>query len=192
MNIKDFVKTNEDGSTSIDTTAFEAALKSELDKARTQASETASANTEKKLRKSIEEEIRSKLEEEAKMSAEEKLKAERDKFLEEKKAFDKKRIESIYKDAGISDDEIAIMCSLIGEDSDKNIETATKFAEARKASSEEAKKKMLEELQMGGRRGSDGGQGGGIDNSVAKKMAEKYSKEVAEVYVHLTGAQKDN
>lgn len=192
MNIKDFVKTNEDGSTSIDTTAFEAALKSELDKARTQASETASVNTEKKLRKSIEEEIRGKLEEEAKMSAEEKLKAEREKFLEEKKAFDKKRIESIYKDAGISDDEIAIMCSLIGEDSDKNIETATKFAEARKASSEEAKKKMLEELQMGGRRGSDGGQGGGNDNSVAKKMAEKYSKKVAEDYVDFTGAKKDN
>ena len=85
MNIKDFVKTNEDGTTSIDAAAFEAAFKSELDKARTQASETASANTEKKLRKSIEEEIRGKLEEEAKMTAEEKLKAERDKFLEEKR-----------------------------------------------------------------------------------------------------------
>ena len=65
MNIKDFVKTNEDGTTSIDAAAFEAAFKSELDKARTQASETASSNTEKKLRKSIEEEIRGKLEEEA-------------------------------------------------------------------------------------------------------------------------------
>ena len=194
MDIKNFVKTNEDGTTSVDTAAFEAALKSELDKARTPASDPAAANAEKKLRGSIEKEIREKLEEEAKMTAEEKLKAEREKFAAEKKEFDKKRIEQIYKDAGLSDNEIAIMCALIGDDSDKNIETATKFAEARKASTEEFKTKLKEEFQMETRRGSDGGNGGNGENSVAKQMAKKYSAPPAEDYVDFTGAnaKKDN
>ena len=71
-------------------------------------------------------------------------------------------------------------------------ETEQKWCEGRKRSSVETKKEMLGELQMGGRRGSDGGQGDGSDNSVAKKVAEEYSKKVAEDYVDFTGAKKDS
>lgn len=136
MNLKDFIKQNSDGTFEYDDAAFTSAL----DRERTQASDTARKNAEQKLRVEIEKELKAKLEEEAKLTAEEKLKKDMEAFAQQKRDFDKQRITTIYKDAGISDAEIEYLTTLIGDDSDKNIETAQKFAEARKTANEEYKK----------------------------------------------------
>lgn len=173
--IKEFIKKGENGEFTIDYEAYKAELNSELDRARTQASETAKNNAEKTLRSTIEKEIKEKLEAEAKLSAEEKLKQEREAFALEKKEFDKKRIKQMYADAGIGEAEIEILCGLIGDDSEKNIETATKFAEARKTANEDAEKRFKEKMQQNGVR-VDGSNGSGSDDdNIGAKMAKLFS-----------------
>ena len=186
MNLKDFIKQNSDGTFEYD----EAAFTSALDRERTQASETARKNSEQKLRSEIEKELKVKLEEEAKLTAEEKLKKDMEAFAQQKRDFDKQRITTIYKDAGISDTEIEYLTALIGDDSEKNIETAQKFAEARKTSNEEYKKQLTEEFQTSGKRPNDGGDGAG--EGVAAKLAKEFSKQpTAGAYVDLKGDSSD-
>lgn len=180
MDISKYVTIGDDGKLKIDSEAFNA----ELDRIRTQASDTASKNTETKLRSALEKEVRAKVEEEAKMSAEQKLEAERAKFLEEKKAFDIVRIKQIYKDANISDDEIEILLGGVGDDSEKNIEIATKFATARKASDEQYKKQLQEEIQQ--RTPNPNTNGDGSTKSIGELMAEKFSSHSDNKYVDLS------
>lgn len=179
-----FLKVGEDGKIVVDEDGYKAKAQSELDKARQQASDTAAANAEKKLRDSLEKEIKAKLEEEAKMTAEQKLEAERKAFEEEKKAFDTERIKSIYADAGMSEAEIEVAIGLIGNDSAKNLETATKLAEARKLANEDVRKKFKEELQKNGGLPNDGGNGGG--NDFGALQAKRFEK-TEDSYVDLSG-----
>lgn len=184
--IKDFIKIGEDGKVVIDYDAYNADLNAELDRARTQASTTATANTEKKLRDNLEKEIRQQLEDEAKMTAEEKLKSEREAFIREKQEFDKERIRQTYANAGIEEDEIAILLGFVGDDSKTNLETAQKIADARKKSSENARAKILEELQTSYNSAPNGnGAGASATESVAEKMAKKYSAKPVGDYVDL-------
>ena len=178
-----FLKVGEDGKIVVDEDGYKAKAQSELDKARQQASDTAAANAEKKLRDSLEKEIKAKLEEEAKMTAEQKLEADRKALAEERKAFDTERIKAIYADVGMSDAEIEIALGLIGEDSKKNLEVAKKYADARKASNEDVKKKFQEELQKGGRYPNDGGSGG---EDFGARQAKRFEK-AEETYVDLSG-----
>lgn len=184
--IKDFVKTNEDGTITIDYDAYNAELKSELDRARTQASNTAKENAEKQLKVTLEKEIKAKLEEEAKMTAEEKLKVEREALLEEKKKFDQERIVKIYEDAGIGKDEIEILSKLISDNSEVNLETAKKFADARKAANEVSKKAILEELQLSKQKDDNFGGGGGGDDDLGAKWAKTLSSQAPSAYVDLS------
>lgn len=182
MNIKDFIKQKEDGTFDID----EAAFTSALDRERNQASDTARKNAESKLRGEIEKELKIKLEEEAKLTAEEKLKKDMEAFAQQKRDFDKQRITTIYKDAGISDAEIEYLTTLIGDDSTKNLETAQKFAEARKSANEEYKKKLTEEFQTSGTRPKDGDGTGGTSN-IAKLAQEMSAPKTSNAYVDLSG-----
>lgn len=168
MKLNDYLKQNADGTYEIDTAAFEA----DLDRERNKASDTAKKNTESKLRGDLEKEIRAKLEEEAKQTAEEKLQKQIEAFAEQKRAFDKKQVTAIYKDAGISDEEIELMLALVGEDSEKNIENAQKIADARKKFNEENKKKIREELIENGVRPD----GNGGDDKKTEDEGEKYAK----------------
>lgn len=146
--ISEFATVNEKGEIVIDYDAYNKELASELDRARTQASQTAKQNAEKELRASLVKELKEKAEAEAKMTADELLKAEKEAFQKERLEFDKKQVEAIYKEAGISDNEIELLTALLGEDTTKNLETAKKFAEARKTYNEESKIKLTEELQL--------------------------------------------
>lgn len=175
----------EDGKIVVDEEGYKAKSQSELDKARQQASDTAAANAEKKLRDNLEKEIKAKLEEEAKMTAEQKLEAERKAFADEKKAFDTERIKVIYADAGMSAAEIELALGLIGDDSAKNLEVAKKFAEARKAANEEDRKKFQEELQKNGRLPDGSGGNGGNENDLGALQAKRFEKP-ADNYVDLS------
>lgn len=180
MDISKFVTIGEDGKLKIDNEAFNA----ELDRERTKASETASKNTETKLRSAMEKEIREQLKQEAEMSAEQKLQAERAKLLEERKAFDIERIKKIYKDANISDTEVEILLASVGEDSAKNLETAQKFAEARKVADENYKKKVQEEFQFNDKNPNNGNTNG--VKSLGEQMAERLSHREENKYVDLS------
>lgn len=168
--IKDFVTATEGGFT-IDTEAYQKELSAELDRVRTQARKTAEENVEKNLRAKLEKEIAEQMEEAAKLSAEEKLKKAMEDFENQKKEFDKQRIKQMYKDANIGDEEIEILCSLIGEDSAKNLETAQKYVDARKAANDTIEKKIKEEIQLGITRPTIDNGGSGENDNIGKKAA---------------------
>lgn len=185
-----FINIDENGKVVVDEAAYKAEAQSELDKARQQASDTSAANTEKKLRAEIEKEVKVKLEEEAKLSAEEKLEAERKKFAEEKRAFDTERIKAIYTDAGMSEAEIEVALGLIGDDSVKNLETARKFADARKAANEQALKQFQEDLQKRTPHPNGGGSDGG-EESLGAQQAKRFAEPAkSNDYVDLSGRGK--
>ena len=117
--IIEFATVNEKGEIVIDYDAYNKELASELDRARTQASQTAKQNAEKELRTSLVKELKEKAEAEAKMTADELLKAEKEAFHKERLEFDKKQVETIYKEAGIGDNEIELLTALLGEDTTK-------------------------------------------------------------------------
>lgn len=190
--LKDFIKVKDDGSFEIDYDAYKAELTSELDRARQQASETAKSNAEKSLKDKLTKEIKEELANQAKLTAEEQLKIERDAFMAEKKAFDVERIKTIYKDAGIGDDEIVILTSLIGEDSSKNLETANNFAKARKIANEEAKKKFQEEMQLNGQNVPPGNQSSGQISYAEQKAKELSKPKETQGYVNLSNNYTDN
>lgn len=181
MDINSYVTVGADGKPVINEEAFKAAFQSEMDRARQQASETAKKNAEKELRTTIAQE----LEEQAKMTAEEKLQKEREAFRLERQAFDKERIETIYKNAGISDEEIKIFTALIGDNSAQNLETAYKIANARKAANEANIKKLQEEMQQTAPRPDDKNGGGG-ESSIGAQMAKKFSQPTNTNYVDLS------
>lgn len=175
--LKEFIETNDKGELLINYDAYNAELNSELDRARTQASETAKANAEKQLKQKLEKEIKAQLEKDATLTAEDKLKAEREAFIAEKRDFDIQRIKRIYEDVGISAEEIEMLTALIGDDSEQNLANAQKFAKARKLAYEDSVNKIKEELQQSQRRGN--ASGGTTDNDnigalKAKEIAQKY------------------
>ncbi len=101
----------------------------DLDRARTQASQTARANAEKELR----EEIRKEYEMQAQMSAEEiaKQKYEQDKLIlkNERLELNRERAEAILSNAGFEIDNIKdIVDSVVGEDKDATINKANLVA----------------------------------------------------------------
>ncbi len=166
--LEDYISKNEQGEQVIDYEKFNA----DLDRERTQASETARTKAEKDLRKSIREE----LENEANLSAEEKVKAERDKLLEERKKFNEERVKAIYTDANISEDELSPLLELVTDDAEKSIERARTIANARKKQFEDYKeltKKELEKELAGKEPGTGGQSGGSKEENLGAKLAKK-------------------
>lgn len=184
INIQDYVSIGANGELQIDNEKFASAYQSEMDRARTQASDTASANAEKKLRTQLEKELRKEAEEKAKLSAEELLKQREDELLKKQRAFEEKQLKAMYKENGFGDEEIELLCSFIGEDSDANLETATKFINARKAQMDLVITKTKEEMQFNGYRP----QGGGTDQtlSIGQRQAQRQNAENIDNFVDLS------
>ena len=131
MDLKKYVTVGDDGKVTFDTDAFNA----DIDREKTSAINTYSANNSKKL----EEEMRKKLEEEARLSAEEKL-AQREKEFEEKmltayKELAQSKAKTKLENANIFDkEEIAAYLELVNNDEslakiDSLIAARTKFNE---------------------------------------------------------------
>lgn len=173
VDIKDYV-TLKDGEIVYDMEAYNAAYAADMDRVRNSASETARANTEKKLRKDIEADVRKAIEEEAKLSAEEKLQQERVKLDEERRAFNKERILHLYKADGLfTDKEIATFEKLITNDYEASLEEANSIVADRKASREAYEKSVKEQLQTGLPRSEGFNSGSGESISNGAKYAEK-------------------
>ena len=168
IDIKNYISTNDKGEQVIDYDKFNA----DLDRERTQASTTAREKADKELRKSI----RDELEKEASLSAEEKVKAEREKLLEERKKFNEERIQAIYKDAGLSEDEMTPLLELVTDDAEKSLEKANKIASARKKYFEDYKvntKKQLEKELALNSPDPNGASGGGKEENLGSQLAKK-------------------
>lgn len=176
LKLNDYVTLDEDGKIVVDQAEYEQECQRLVDKERTKASLTARANLEKDLRKSIKLELREELEKEANLTAEEKITAEREILAKERKEFDKKKIGLIFEKVGIKEDEIEILLdTMIGDDSDKNIENATKYAEARKKFNDEQKQRYKEEMQQKFPRWTDP-----LDEEGKTSQAALMAKKIAE------------
>lgn len=176
LKLNDYVTLDEDGKIVVDQAEYEQECQRLVDKERTKASLTARANLEKDLRKSIKLELREELEKEANLTAEEKITAEREILAKERKEFDKKKIGLIFEKVGIKEDEIEILLdTMIGDDSDKNIENATKYAETRKKFNDEQRQRYKEEMQQKFPRWTDP-----LDDEGKTSQAALMAKKIAE------------
>lgn len=129
MDLEKYVTLGEDGKLKFDNNAFTA----DLDREKSSAINTYSANNSKK----VEEEIRKKLEEEAKLTAEEKLKADREAFEAEKaqayKDLARVKAKSKLENSSLfAKDEVEAYLELVSNDEDiskidKLITARTKF-----------------------------------------------------------------
>lgn len=129
MDLEKYVTLGEDGKIKFDNNAFTA----DLDREKSSAINTYSANNSKK----VEEEIRKKLEEEAKLTAEQKLKADREAFEAEKaqayKDLARVKAKSKLENSSLfAKDEVEAYLELVSSDEDiskidKLITARTKF-----------------------------------------------------------------
>lgn len=177
INLADYAKLDENGKLVLDTEAF----KSAVDKERNQASDTARANAEKKLRSDLTKEIKEQLEREASLTAEEKIKAEREALQAERLAFNKERVKNVYTSSGVFDDgEVELFADLITEDYEKSLAKANAIVEARKKRNEQYEKDFMAKVQAGQPRPD--GQGGAVKTeSEAEKFAKKHSTKTEEI-----------
>ena len=155
MELSNYVTIGADGKPQFDTAKFNA----DLDRERTNASNTSATNTEQKLRKTLEAELRQKIEEEAKLSSEEKLKKEREEFdafkLEQEKAlkearlsFNRERLIGVYTaNNAFSKEEAEMFCKLATEDYTESEKVAKKLVEERTKQREAYKQSILQEIQ---------------------------------------------
>lgn len=165
MNIKDYVTIDDKGNAVFDNDKFTA----DLDRERNTASETARANTEKKLRSQIEKEVRAQIEEDAKLTAEEQLQQRISEFEAREKQFNAQQIRAMYKDGGLfSDEEVEILVENLTDDFDKNRENAEKMIATRKKYNDSYEKSLLEKFQQGQTNPSGVGVGGG-DSEIEKR-----------------------
>lgn len=141
MDIQKFVMTKEDGSMEIDKEGFQSALDAEISRA-----------VEKFKNGKGKEEIRQQLEQEAKLSAEEKLKQEREEFeaykLQSKIELNREKAKAKMEGKGFSEEELEILLSTIGEDSEKSLETVDKLIKAREVVLEQTKQSAIQGLQQ--------------------------------------------
>lgn len=117
----------------------------DLDRARTQASQTARANAEKELR----EQIRKELEAEAKMTAEEKAKRDFEQQVanlrEERKELNRDRAVNILKEAGLDiDNSKYILESIVSDNKEDTVSKATAIANEFKINIEALRQKDAE------------------------------------------------
>ena len=177
INLADYAKLDENGKLVLNTDAF----KSAVDKERNQASDTARANAEKKLRADLTKEIKEQLEREASLTAEEKLKAEREALQAERLAFNKERVKNIYTSSGVFDEnEVVLFADLITEDYEKSVEKANAIVEARKKRNEQYEKDFMAKVQAGQPRPD--GQGGAVKTeSEAQKFAKLHSTKTEDI-----------
>ena len=154
MELKNFVTFDENGKPIFNNEAFNA----ELDRERNKASETATSNTEKKLRLAIEKEIRSKIEEEAAMTAEEKIKAERENLEKERLAFNVERVKNVYTSSNLfTNEEIETFSKFITADYETSHNFATQIVNQRKAYNENYERDFLAKMQKEQPRNNGGG-----------------------------------
>ena len=171
MDLEKYVTLGEDGKIKFDNNAFTA----DLDREKSSAINTYSANNSKK----VEEEIRKKLEEEAKLSAEERLKAERDAFEAEKalaykelaqnKAKTKLETSSLF-----AKDEIDAYLELVSKDED--ISKIDKLITARTKFNSDYEKTLKEKFTAETPNPASGNQSGENDSIGAKYAKEYQSK----------------
>lgn len=166
--LKDYVTFDDNGKPVFDNEAFIA----DLDRERNQASETARANAEKKLRTTLEKEIRDKVAQEAEMTANEKFEAKIKEFEEKERLFNKREVEQVFKTSNLfADEEIGIFVATLGNDQAKNLENANALVEARKKYNEKYEKDFLAKVQSQQPRPDGNGNGGKVESE-----AEKYAK----------------
>ena len=169
--LKDYVTIDDSGKLVFNNEAF----LSDLDRERNQASETARANTEKKLRASLEKEISEKLAKEAEMSASEKVEAQLKQLQEERIAFNKERIKHIYTSSGLfGEEEIELYSALISGDFEESSKKANSIVEARKSYNEKYEKDFMAKVQS--QQPRPDGQGGAKVESEGEKYAKLHNQ----------------
>jgi hypothetical protein len=174
MDLEKYVTLGEDGKLKFDNNAFTA----DLDREKTSAINTYSANNSKK----VEEEIRKKLEEEAKLSAEEKLKADREAFEAEKIAVYKELAQSKAKtkleNANLFDKtEVEAYLELVSKDED--LGKIDKLISARTKVNADYEKSLREKI-LSETPNPAGGNAGAPDDTGARFAKEYQAKQVAE------------
>lgn len=176
MELKNFVTFDENGKPIFNNEAFNA----ELDRERNKASETATSNTEKKLRLAIEKEIRSKIEEEAAMTAEEKIKAERESLEKERLAFNVERVKNVYASSNLfTNEEIETFSKFITADYETSHNFATQIVNQRKAYNENYERDFLAKMQKEQPRNNGGGSAN--TESEGAKFAKLHSQKEEKV-----------
>lgn len=142
MDIKKYVRTNDDGSYEIDQEGFQAELDAEIGRA-----------VEKFRNGKGKDEIRKQLEEEAKLSAEQKLQKEREEFeqyvLQSKIALNRDKAKAKMEGKGFTDEELdIILTSTISDDEAKSLATIEKLVNARTKMLEDTKQAAISGLQQ--------------------------------------------
>lgn len=172
MDLKNYAKLDENGKIVYDLEAFNA----ELDRERNKASETATSNTEKKLRTTLEKELREKIANEEKMTAEEKVKAERELLAQERLAFNKERVKNVYTSSNLfKDEEIAIFEKFITDDYEASLKIANDMVNSRKTYHENYEREFLAKMQSEEPRNNGGS--GGKKETEAQMYARKHSEQ---------------
>lgn len=175
MDLEKYVTLGEDGKLKFDNNAFTA----DLDREKTSAINTYSANNSKK----VEEEIRKKLEEEAKLSAEEKLKAEREAFEAEKaqtyKEIAQSKAKSKLENSSLfAQDEVEAYLELVSNDDD--IAKIDKLISARTKFNTDYEKALKEKFTAETPNPASGNANGDADDAGARAAKEYQAKQVAD------------
>lgn len=194
MEIKDYCKKNDAGEYVLDETLMRQFI-SDLDRERSTASQTASANTEKRIRAEIEKQVREQIQAEAAMTAEQKFQAERDAFEKQKKqlmddiaaqrkALYKEKISGLYTADGLfTDKEAEAFCALITDNFDESVAYAQALVSERKQSKEAYKQAILKDIQSGqgnptGNGSSSSGDSSAVMRAKAINAEQNSNKEV--------------
>lgn len=142
MDIKKFVTVGEDGTTTIDSEAFQREFDAEISRA-------VEKNKSKEVAK-LKDEVRKELEEEAKLTAEEKLTQQMKEFekykLDTMISLNQEKAKAKFDGKGFTKEEIEFFLSTVS-DNEESITKLDTIIEARAKSTEATKAKLLEDLQ---------------------------------------------
>lgn len=142
MNIKDFVRLNDNGELETDNDAFESMFTAEVNRA-----------VEKYRNGKGKDEIRKQLEEEAKLTAEEKLKSEREAFekykLETKIEINRTKAKARLENKGFSEKEINYLLKNITDNEEDSLKEIDELIAERTTFIDNTKKSAIQDLQKG-------------------------------------------
>lgn len=141
MDIRQFVKLNEDGEIEFDEKGFKSEYDSEVYKA-----------VDKYKNGKGRDEIRRQLEEEAKLTAEQKLKAEREEFeayrQKTKIELNQAKARTKFDDKLFAQEEIDFILSTVNDDEEASLSKIDTLINARKKFIEESQKNTIESIQQ--------------------------------------------
>lgn len=174
MDIKKYVKLNEEGEIEFDEKAFQSEFDSAISKA-----------VDKYANGKGKDEIRKKLEEEAKMTADEKLKQEREAFeqykLQETVKLNQAKAKAKLEGKGFSDAEVNFILSTVGNDEEKAMTTIDTLVEERTKFIASTQQSAIENLQKQQQSKSQG-QFGAADDAEPQKPTRRTSEEILSYY----------